>query len=166
VENRGKVVTAISELVHHAGPGILNDLRIDFGGEADQAPLRIMVDGVPAVDMRVSEFWGFSRRLRPQAKFQSLLLGVGEDGVYYCRFPMPFRKELRIETSKGARITARLAGGCRKRAFLFSRQPITDRLRRDATSAFWRRPAEGTLWAPSSRWPIRPLEGDDRFSRR
>ena len=164
VDNRGKVVTAGSELVHRAGPGILNDLRIHFGGEADQAPLRIIVDGAPAVDMKVSEFWGFSRRLRPQAKLQSLLLGVGEDGAYYCRFPMPFRKELRIETSPGARITARLARGWPERQhFYFRATRITDRTEPGRDIRILEATGRGHFVGAIIEVADQAMEGDDRF---
>jgi hypothetical protein len=46
--------------------------------------------------MEVSEFWGFSRQARPQARFQSLLMGVDDSGQYYCRWPMPYRERLEI----------------------------------------------------------------------
>jgi hypothetical protein len=49
------------------------------------------------VDLPVPEFWGFARRSRPQARFQSLLLGVDDAGAYYSFWPMPHRNSLRVE---------------------------------------------------------------------
>jgi hypothetical protein len=163
-EDRGKIETGKSNIARFGGPGILNELRIKFAGEADDTPFRIVVDGVATVDMKVSDFWGFSRKLRPQAKMQSLVLGVDGDGTYYCRFPMPFRKELRIETAAGASITTRVAKGWpEKEHFYFRANRITDvtEPRRDIKilEASGRGHFVGTIIEVADQ----SMEGDDRF---
>jgi hypothetical protein len=85
------------------GQGILNALRLRFDGvEPDQAGLRISADGAVGVDLAVPEFWGFTRDNRPQARFQSLLLGIDDTGAYYSFWPMPHRKSLRVEIENRA----------------------------------------------------------------
>lgn len=86
--------TTIASIV---GKGILTSLRLNFGQTpADELRLRITADGKNCVDLKVSEFWGFSRQARPKARFQSLLLGVDDAGRYYSRWPMPHRERLEI----------------------------------------------------------------------
>ncbi len=83
-----------------SGKGILKSIRIRWQeGEPDAGKIKVVADGTTTVDMGVAEFWGFSRKGRPQAKFQSLLAGVDNAGVYYCAFPMPHRERLTVELS-------------------------------------------------------------------
>jgi hypothetical protein len=80
------------------GKGILTDLILDWGKTgSDAMRLRIIADQKERVNLLVSEFWGFSRQQRPQAKFQSALLQVDNAGKYRCYWPMPHRESLRIE---------------------------------------------------------------------
>lgn len=84
-------------LAEWQGRGILNALRLHWlQGEPDDATLTVWCDGRRTVSMKVSELWGVNRKHRPGARFRSLLLGFDDD-TYYIYFPMPHRRQLRLQ---------------------------------------------------------------------
>jgi len=66
-----------------------------------RAILKVFYDGhdQPAVWAPVCDFFGTGFG---EVEFKSLLYGMTEDG-YYCYFPMPFSKSIRIEIENGSR---------------------------------------------------------------
>lgn len=151
------------------GKGILNELRLKWtSGDADSATLRIVADGAATADMKVSEFWGFSRKLRPEAKMQSLLLGVEDDGTYYCRFPMPFRKEFRIEliAADGATVDVRTLarkGWSEREHFYFRANRVTDVTEPGRDIKILEAAGRGHFIGAVLEIPDQSMEGDDRF---
>lgn len=162
--NEGPLIVA-----HVRGPGILNELRLRWEeGDAEGSLLRVLADGAATVEMRVAEFWGFSRRERPQAKMRSLLLGVEDDGTYYCRFPMPFRRELRIEmeTSPGAVVEAEtrlLKGWPEREHFYFRATRVTDVAEPGRDIRILEASGRGHYVGTVLQVPSGAMEGDDRF---
>ncbi|MGB9605232.1 MAG: DUF2961 domain-containing protein, partial [Bryobacteraceae bacterium] len=157
------------ELLAAAGRGILNELRIRWlEGEADSTRIRVLADGRATVDMLVREFWGFSRSERPHARMQSLLLGVEDDGAYYCRFPMPFRESLRVvlksQTPSVVHVHTRLFRGWFAREhFYFRANRVSD------VAAPWRdltvlkAAGRGHFVGVVLEVPREAMEGDERF---
>ena len=87
-----------------SGPAILTELRMSIKASSRRPPdpdlgqkmiLRLYVDGreQPNVEASVSDFFGDPMGL---SEMKSLPIGSTEDG-YYCLFPMPFAKHLKIE---------------------------------------------------------------------
>jgi len=163
-ETSGESLASESRLVVRGRRGIVNELRLHLGPDPDDAPLRIEVDGRVTVDLTVAEFWGFSRRLRPQARMQSLLLGGDDDGVYYCRFPMPFRREFRLETAPGARIAARVQRGWpEKEHFYFRAGRLEDRTEPGRDLRILEARGRGHYVGVILEIPDEAMEGDERF---
>ncbi len=83
------------------GPGMINAFRINILPNTPAAlkdvRLRIYWDGmsVPSVDVPVGYFFG-NADYASKEKYNSLLMGVDTNGGY-CRFPMPFAKQAKIE---------------------------------------------------------------------
>jgi len=82
-----------------AGPGVVRQLnvRMDAADDADLAGLRLRVyydeDATPAIDVPVGDFFGAGRQ-RPL--YRSLPLGTdGPDG-FYCYWPLPFHRAVRV----------------------------------------------------------------------
>ena len=85
-----------------SGQGIIQALRLRLeSGDPDALKLRVRADGQTLVDLSVSEFWGFSRKIRREARLASVLLAVEADGTYASYWPMPHRGDLSIELLNG-----------------------------------------------------------------
>jgi len=164
MDTSGETLVSESKVVVRKRRGIVNELRLDLGSGTDEAPLRIHVDGELAVDLKVAEFWGFSRQLRPQARMRSLLLGVDEAGIYYCRFPMPFRREFRLETSPGTRIFVRVRDGWfEKEHFYFRASRVEDRTEPGRDLRILEVRGRGHYVGAILEVPDEAMEGDERF---
>jgi hypothetical protein len=152
------------------GQGILNALKFQWNGiDSDAVRLRIVADGQTNLDLPVPEFWGFSRRARPAARFQSLLLGVSDDGAHYCHFPMPHRQRLRVELENrgpggNVRIeTIHLARWPRGEHLPFHAAAVTNRMERDRDLKLLEVTGRGHFVGTILELPDGTLEGDDRF---
>lgn len=152
------------------GRGILNTLRLRWlAGEPDDAILHVTADGHKLITLKVSEFWGFSRRARPQARFRSLLLGVDEDRTYYCHFPMPHRRSLRIQMEQpgpGARLQVEALhhrGWPEKEHYYFHADRVTDTTQPDRDITLLRAAGPGHYVGVILEFSERTMEGDDRF---
>jgi hypothetical protein len=82
-----------------AGPGVVRQLsvRMEAATDAELAALRLRVhyDGepAPAIDVPVGDFFGAGRQRAP---YRSLPLGTdGPDG-FYCYWPLPFHRAVRV----------------------------------------------------------------------
>ena len=149
--------------------GILNELRLKWlRGDADGTTLRVLADGGPTVAMKVCEFWGFARKTRPEAKMQSLLLGVEDDGTYYCRFPMPFREELTIELTTPDSATVEVEtltkkGWDQAEHFYFRANRVTDVTVRGRDIRILEATGRGHFVGTILEIADEAMEGDDRF---
>lgn len=94
------------------GPGMLRRLALrpraeDLRDALRAARLMVFVDGAeePVIDCPLGDFFGTAPDLTPYA---GLPLGVREDGLAYCHFPMPFATSLVVELCMdgGAEATA------------------------------------------------------------
>lgn len=148
-----------------SGPGILNELRLRFSGDADAARMRIIADGSPTVDMKVAEFWGFSAKARPQAKMESLLLGV-EDGSYYSFFPNPFRRGLRVQLTGSGHVTAQarvLKNWPEPDHYYFRASRVTDTTEPGRDIKILEATGRGHFVGTILEVADKAMEGDDRF---
>jgi hypothetical protein len=121
------------------------------------------------VNLTLSEFWGFSRARRPQAKFEGLLMGINDTGVYYSRWPMPHRKNLRITLeSPGPEAevrvqTAQRVGWPQEEQFYFHACRITDRTEPGRDIKLLEATGRGHYAGCILELANKTLEGDDRF---
>lgn len=150
------------------GQGILNELRLKWdGGDPDEAALRITADGGTTIEMKVSELWGFSRKLRPAAQMQSLLLGVEDDGAYYSWFPMPYRRSLRIEVTDASgrvRVTTRtMRRWPERKHFYFRANRVTDVTEPGRDIRILQAQGGGHFIGAILQVDDKSMEGDDRF---
>lgn len=152
------------------GKGILKGLRLRWGGLAPEAVrLHVTADGHQLVDLAVPEFWGYSRQSRPQAKFQSIVLGVDETGSYYCYFPMPHRDRLRIELENqgpGGEVRAEAIhsqGWPEAEHFYFRANRVTDVTETGRDIKLLETKGRGHFVGTILQLPDQTLEGDDRF---
>lgn len=156
-------------VLHSRGKGILNELRLRWEkGDAESSLLRVIADGAATVEMRVPEFWGFSRREWPRARMRSLLLGVEDDGTYYCRFPMPFRRELRIEIQAPSEVVIqeeiRLLEGWREHEhFYFRASRVRDVTEPGRDIRLLQASGRGHYVGTVLQVPSGAMEGDERF---
>ena len=81
------------------GGGAISELRLRV--EAEDAPralrsvlLRMSFDGQDTVLCPLGDFFGAGPGLKP---YQSLPVGIDEDGALWCRWFMPFRDECRVQ---------------------------------------------------------------------
>ena len=160
----GRAVT----IAEFQGKGILNELRLNFSGtEADSAVLEVEADGKDTVKLPVAEFWGFSRTARPEARLQSLLLGVEDDGTYYSWFPMPFRERLVIRlTAPGGsvRVTTRVRKGWpEKEHFYFHATRVSDTTEAGRDIHILEAKGRGHFAGTILEVNDKSMEGDDRF---
>jgi hypothetical protein len=104
---QGGESTALADL---DGPGILRAIRIKADSSDDRmfrkALLEVYVDDArqPSVWSPLGDFFldGFG-----QGSSQSLLLGK-KDGTYYCYFPMPFERNIRIRVTNDSKSNLKL----------------------------------------------------------
>lgn len=91
--------TALS-LADLSGGGTVRALNLAMAGasdaELDGLRLRVRYDGssANAIDVPVSHFFGVGH---DRAEYQSLPLGVADDGSFYAYWPMPFREGATVE---------------------------------------------------------------------
>lgn len=86
------------------GPGVVRRLEIDLPEDPQRLRrtlLRIRVDGRLAVLAPLGDFFGTAPGITPYA---TLPLGVTEEGVGWCAFPMPFASEWILETDVPSRV--------------------------------------------------------------
>ena len=152
------------------GKGILKSLKFGWRGlDPDKLQLKISADGQTLVEMKVPEFWGFSRQARPKAKFQSILLGVDDDGRYYCAFPMPHRERFSVElmnSGAGGEVaveTIHAQGWPEPEHFYFHANRVTDRTERGRDIKILQASGRGHFVGTILELADATLEGDDRF---
>lgn len=163
----GERVTAFSA----RGRGILNLLRFTLAGvEPDQARLCVTADGRTRIDLSVSEFWGFSRPIRPAARLHSLLLDVGDsNAVFTSHWPMPHRDELRVEienrgpSGRVAVETLHLPYWPEPEHFYFHAAKVTDKTERERDIHLLQVSGRGHFVGTILALADKTLEGDDRF---
>lgn len=162
----GQLVTVLEA----QAPGILEMFRLDFGGaDADAIQLRIQADGMPTVVMSIREFWGFSRRQRPQAQFRALTMGVDDAGAYYSRWPMPCRRSLVITLENpGPPLEAKIQTVFRPNLprpdwLYFYASRITDKTERGRDLGLLETQGRGHFVGCILELAPATLEGDDRF---
>ena len=153
-----------------AGTGIVQSLRLRFeSGDPDAARLRIRADGQTLVDLRVPEFWGFSRQARPGARLDSALLAVGQDGTYASYWPMPHRGELKVELVNGpapARVRVELddqPGWPQPEHLHFHAERVTDTTEPGRDIKLLEVAGRGHYAGSILEMANATLEGDDRF---
>ena len=153
-----------------AGKGVVQSLRLRFeGGDPDSVRLRIQADGQALVDLRVLELWGFSRKARPTARFDSLPLAVEPDGTYASYWPMPHRSDLTLELANGpapARVRVELvnmAGWPQPEHLHFHAQRVTDVTQPGRDIKLLEVTGHGHYVGAILELANGTLEGDDRF---
>ena len=88
------------EFASYAGPAVLRGIRIRWAGDntvGRDLLLRIYWDGEtePSVLAPALDFFGYN--------VSSMALGLGRNSRRYCYFPMPYKKNMRIEIENGNR---------------------------------------------------------------
>ncbi len=150
--------------------GILNGLRLRLAGvDPESTRLRVTADDTLRVDLTIPEFWGFSRKQRPNARFQSLLLGQDSQGTYYARFPMPHRTSLKVELETGGpggRVEVEilhLAGWPQPEHFYFNAARVRDQAEKGRDIKLLEVAGRGHFVGTILELASQTLEGDDRF---
>lgn len=88
------------ELADLGGPGVIRRLCVKMSGptdaQLDGLLLRVYYHGspTPAIDVPVGDFFGAGHG---RALYRSIPLGTDSPDGYYCYWPMPFHKRVRIE---------------------------------------------------------------------
>lgn len=155
-------------LVEWNGKGIVNGLRLRWQkGEADDATLTVLCDGRKTVSLKVSELWGVNRKHRPLARFRSLLLGF-DDETYYLYFPMPHRRQLRIQVDQPGAATIRVEALHQrtlpeKDYFYFHADRVNETPQPGKDVAILRASGAGHFVGLMLEVSDRMSEGDDRF---
>jgi hypothetical protein len=142
------------------GRGVVEELRLTEAPDA--ARVRVTADGKTTVDLTVAELLGFSRQARPEARFRSLLLGLDEAGAVYLRFPMPYRRNLRIETPGAAEIRVR-SGWPAPEQFYFRAQTVQDVTEPRRDIYILKTQGRGHFVGTILELHDKTMEGDDRF---
>ena len=169
-----KSLTLNSNATHTAirldGKGILQSLRLRFeSGDPDAVTLRITADGQTTVNLRIPEFWGFSRKLRPEARLDSLLLAVSSNQTYSSYWPMPYREGLQVELINGsspARMdveAAVRAGWPQPEHLHFHATRVTDTTELGRDIKLLETAGQGQYVGAMLELANGTLEGDDRF---
>jgi len=152
------------------GEGILKRLRLHLPCDAmEDIDLLIQADGMNRAEMSVAEFWGFSPRRRPEARFESLLLGVISNGLCYTHFPMPHRRSLVIrmaarQTPVNIGVETVYAPGLGAESYCyFNARRIRDRTEAERDIELLRTAGAGHYVGAILELANQTMEGDDRF---
>ncbi len=137
---RGRVTTArVLE-----GPGVVRRLEVDLPDDEEalrRATLELRVDGETTVLAPLGDFFGTAPG---RNAYRSLPMGITEDGVGWCAFPMPFGERLEVVSPPGVRLR------------------VTDDVRPYRFHARWRGdPALPTR--PMRDWPVVHVRGEGRL---
>ncbi len=102
INHPNTVIGAFSNsiLADITGPGLVRKLCIKMSGandaELEGLRLRVFYDSntIPAIDASVANFFGAGRN---RILYKSVPLGTDSNDGFYCYWPMPFRRSIRIQ---------------------------------------------------------------------
>ena len=134
----------ITERKRLKGPGVVRRLEVrlpEDPNELREKTLKITVDGKLCVWSPLGDFFGTAPGRTP---YVSLPMGITEEGVGYCNFPMPFAKSLKVEVDAPVKLWV---------------TPDSRPLRFHA----WWRGSNALKTRPISEWPVLHAEGSGRL---
>ncbi|MFG0317813.1 MAG: glycoside hydrolase family 172 protein, partial [Planctomycetota bacterium JB042] len=126
------------------GPGVVRRLEVDLPDDEEtlrRETLELRVDGETTVLAPLGDFFGTAPG---RNAYRSLPMGITEDGVGWCAFPMPFGERFEVVSPPGVRLR------------------VTDDVRPYRFHARWRGdPALPTR--PMRDWPVVHVRGEGRL---
>ncbi|MDQ6759184.1 MAG: DUF2961 domain-containing protein [Acidobacteriota bacterium] len=154
-------------VIHVQGRGVLTNLRLRWTvGAPEEASIQVRADGANSLEMKVSELWGFDLAKRPDAKFQSAVMGIEKDGTHYLNFPMPCRTDLQISLRGKGSVNATISheiGWSEKELFYFRASRVRDTTRPGRDIKILEASGRGHYVGTILELADKTMEGDDRF---